>query len=542
MANERVSPAERIRVQNLAEAEVMRYAGDHFMWHKHVHNVELDTMQVLKMVEMDQHPSTVDFSCRRTGKTSTKELWCLEYNATHADQEEGIVAPREAQAQVNLRYHTDAIRRSPILSNWLMYDRGRQQLNETRYQFANRSVAASYGIMAQVDGGDLTVASLEEVDDMPADRLYSRFLLMLGASRRLGASKSSVNKAIIRVTGVFKGADTLANMVADGTYHSLPTVDVHLGIEMGILDEKFMAQMRNQLPMQEYIRQLLCLNVSAKNLIWEKWVRKAITLGVRVNLSLQVPMPGVEYRKRGPLSFGYDHLGHGEDPHASKAALVVLEELGLFKLVIFAKTWGAGTDDALVKNDLKSFWRYFRPDYAMGDAYGVGMLTTLNDELFREGLTMKNRQEIGGGESTASTWKDWAFAPIRFEGMTKHQMAQVLASDYKNGRMVMPLVDDMDQGDPAAADMLELQRQLPNMVAEPTTKAYSSYVRQERKINDDLFDAMMAASHALSTRGTGDVSTIILLRQVTEASLLGQGFDLPDYGFDVPGHTTERAA
>ena len=39
----------------------------HALWHKHIHNVELDPLQLLKMQEMDIHPNTVDFSSRRTG-------------------------------------------------------------------------------------------------------------------------------------------------------------------------------------------------------------------------------------------------------------------------------------------------------------------------------------------------------------------------------------------------------------------------------------------------------------------------------------------
>src|SRR3546814_14629397 len=93
-----------------------------------------------------------------------------------------------------------------------MYDRGRKQFADTRYQFMNRSMARSYGIMAQVDGGDLTLASLEEVDDMPADRLYGRFLLLPGSARRLGPSKDSANKPQVRITGVYKGPDQPDNM------------------------------------------------------------------------------------------------------------------------------------------------------------------------------------------------------------------------------------------------------------------------------------------------------------------------------------------
>ena len=189
--SERLNNKQRIELNSVAEKEVMRYAGDHALWHKHVHNVELDPMQILKMAEMDLNLNTLDFSSRRTGKTAVKELYLLEFNAVNADQEGGVVAPREAQAQVNLGYHVDAIRRSPILEKFIYYKSGRKQLSDTYYQFCNHSLARSYGIMSQVDGGDLTWASLEEVDDMPADRLFSRFILMMGSTRRLGVSKEA---------------------------------------------------------------------------------------------------------------------------------------------------------------------------------------------------------------------------------------------------------------------------------------------------------------------------------------------------------------
>ena len=51
-------------------------------------------------------------------------------------------------------------------------------------------------------------------------------------------------------------------------------MNVYLGIEMGILNEAFMQEMRMQLPEGEFIRQFLCKNVSAQNHIWEKFIRK----------------------------------------------------------------------------------------------------------------------------------------------------------------------------------------------------------------------------------------------------------------------------
>ena len=518
----RISSQQRIELQQVSEREIFRFRDDHAMWHKHVHNVELDAVQILKMELMDEHNNTVDFSCRRTGKTAVKELWDLEYMAMKADQELGVVAPREAQSITNLTYHTDAIRRSEILDNYLMYKSGRKQLSDTAYQFANRSKAGAYGIMSQVDGSDLTMASLEEVDDMPPERLYSRFLLTMGATRRLGAAKDSVNDPIIRITGVFKGADTLSEMVDSGKYCCLPTVDCYLGIELGILNESFIMDMREQLSPEEFIRQLLCRNVAARNLIWEKWLRQSIHKGLMAKLDIAEPVPYGQYKKRGLISFGYDASGHGEDPNASKHAFIVGEQVGNFVIPIFARTWPAGTDEGVVKRDLIGYWRYFNPDYAIGDAYGVGMLTQLNDELFTESLTTIDRRAIGEGNSTASTWPEWPFSPMRFEGMTKHQMAQAVRSLFVNGNVAMPYLDDDNSQDPAKEDMRLLQKQLVNIKPVSTKTSYSSYKMVKRAIGDDLFDAFMAMVWGFVTRGQCRVDTVISSRTRSRDQLLGR--------------------
>lgn len=529
----RISAAQRAKSSIVAEQEIMRFAQPdpatgirpHALWHKHVHNVELDPIQILKMQEMDEHRDTVDFSSRRTGKTAVKEMYILEQLATTPYQECGIVAPRMQQSQNNLNYHIDAIRRSPMLSAFIAHKQGRPQLKDMAYQFVNGSKASAYGIMSQIDGDSITIASLEETDDMPQDRLLSRFLPMLGAARRLGVDKKETDfKPSVRISGVYKGADVLQSLIATGGYHLLPAVDVHLGVQLGMVDPHWAKSMQAQLPDEEYIRQFLCRNIRARNWIWEQHIRRASDLGFMAKVERAYPMPGMRHKRRGLISLGYDHTGHGENPAASKSALVVCEQLGNWVTFPFVKLWEPGVSDTTLAKDLVAIWDYFRPDYAIGDAYGVGMLTGVNDELFRRGLTPINRETVGDGQSTGSTWGQWAFAPMRFEGMTKHVMASAVREAFHSNRAAFPYVDTMDEREPE--EWLAFVRQLGNMKAVPTQASYSSFQMVNRKVGDDLFDATCAAVYALLTRGLADAPTVISQRKVSRDELLG----LPTYG------------
>lgn len=520
---QRVSRRERVRIANRAEVEILRYSSDHALWHKHVHNAELDSMQILKMMEMDRHRKTIDVSCRRTRKTSCKELHALKTLATTPHMEEGIVAPRQQQSQTNLKYHLEAIERSPMLRAYIRWKRGREQLSDTRYEFDNRSGAQAYGIMSQVDGDSLVIASLEEVDDMPRERLMSNFLPMLGATERLGVRRAVKVEPQVRITGVFKGADTLQELIDSGEYHMLPTVNLYLGLELGIVDEAYMLSLRQQLTEYEYIRQFLCKNVSAQNWIWERHIRSALTTGVKAQLEPAGPLPGHRYQKRGLLGLGYDHLGHGENPTASKSAVVITEQIGLFTVFIYARTWPASTDEKVIENDLVGLWEYFHPDYAFGDAYGIGLLTSVNDRLYKAGLTPVDRRTIGEGESTATTWKEWAFAPIRFDGMVKHSMASALRTVFHASQAAIPFFDDTAD----AGDWSLLVRQLANIRADKTRTSYATFTTIKKDLGDDLFDAAMASVWALVTRGAVDIPSVITSRQQTREQLLGAAPRLP---------------
>lgn len=558
MSSNRVSGQQRIEMWNVAEREIMRFADNHYLWHKHVHDVKLDAIQILKCEEMDMFKNTIDYSTRRLGKTFVSEMYLLKFLACHSDQELGIVAPREKQATTALKYHLDAIKRSEILSAYVDVDRGRRQMADGHYRFSNRSSASSFGIMSQIDGGDLTIARLDEIDDMPHSRLFNNFLPMLGSTRRAGAAKDAINDPQIRVTGVMKGGSTLTSLITDKGYrvigafqgeaahaelqrminlgwlsptqvgnvgdylYPIPIGNAIRGIELGLLQKEFIEFQRTQVADDEFARQYLCVSTQSKNLIWQEWLQRAIQLGVKAELDPVVPVPGHVYKKRGLISLGYDHTGHGEKPESSRSAVVITEDLAGFVVPIFAKTWPPGTDESIIRRDIVAFWRYFRPDRAFGDAFGVGLIGNVNDDLYKLGLIHTDRLTLG--DSTSSNWGEWAFAPIRFEGMVKHSMAVSLASSFSAGRMVLPYVHDISQGDESFRDVEDLQslyRQLTNIEAVATSKTYASYKMLKRDVGDDLFDAMMAAHWAMMM-GQGDVPAAILLGTSTRQQLLGR--------------------
>jgi hypothetical protein len=372
----------------------------------------------------------------------------------------------------------------------------------------------------------------------------------------LGAAKGSANKPQIRITGVYKGADTLVELIDKGEYHVIgafhgeraqaeiqrfidegwlaaavvgnpaqykypvPIGNAVNGIDLGLLQRDLILSFRNQLSEDEFTRQFLCVNTSSRNLIWQEWLQKAVQLGLKAGLEPVLPVPGQVYKKRGLVALGYDHTGHGEKPESSRSAVVIVEDIAGYTVPIFAKTWPPGTDESIIRRDLFGIFKYFRPDRAMGDAYGIGLIGNVNDDLFREGLTSVDRLALG--ESTASNWGGWYFAPIRFEGMTKHSMAVSLASTFSGKRVALPYVAHIEPNHPEYADVCDLQwlyRQLVNIEAIATTKTYASYKMVKRDIGDDLFDAMMAAHWALKS-GQGDFVTTILLGTTTRQQLL----------------------
>lgn len=524
----RTSSAKRIKLTHLADQEIKRFQHDSVKWIKHVANIELDPLQILRIQLMNKHPFTIAWDARRMRKTTTIFLHALHHLCTRPFEEFLAVTPRVDQAQKAMQeYMTTVIRRSPILQNYIGYQDGKKMLADGSFMLANQSKAWVAGIMAEVDGAGITYAVLDELEDLNYERLTTKVLPMLGQAQKLGSTQKA--RPQVRASGVIKGSGIRKEFLDRGFFpitqpdypHGKIIGDVHVGIALGILNEEWIKKQATLMSPNDYTRQMLCREIETDSVILEKWVRRAMQTGDAINQrggtgwgTIATPMPNAEYKKRGIVAFGYDHLGHGDTKTSSRSALVVAELVGEHVFFPFVKSWNSWEDETAIMHDLVALWRYFKPDEALGDALGVGMLTALNDRLYQEHLTQIDRRLIGEGKSTATTWTEWAFSPIRFQGEVKHKMAQSMRFLFQQSFAVIPYFDDKDlneDSDPVILDFKRFTNQLTNVIAEPTkTNAYPSYVSDDRKVGDDFFDAAMAATWALTTRGYQAESFILL--------------------------------
>lgn len=525
---ERVTSSERIKLANVAEREIMRHADDHALWFKHVTGVDLDPVQEIKMELMDEHPFTLDPSCRRTRKTSTKELYNLKKLATEPDHELSILAPREDQAKTGLNYHLDGIRGSEILSAYIATKEGKRRISDTSYTFANGSVANVYGMMSKMDGMDTTIASVDEVDDLVQERLWNRFMLTLGASARLYQRNTGKIEKSARFTGVFQGFDLMSNLCAksvhcdwnkrtmphilkalntDGSgddvegyrFFCLPIIDVHLGLQFETLNESAYKLASQGLTEDQYKRAFLCIPTEGRNFFKERHLRMMQKRGLMIGLEPVPPIPGGQYRKRGLVTICFDKGGHGESEAASRNAAHVLEQWGNYTIWLWGKEWPADEDDKPIERELVEWCRYFRPDGGMGDAFGASMLADLNDQLLDQRLTDVDRREFGG--SSASSWENWFFAPQRMEGLQKHLMYTSLERAIRGGTFLTPMITDNVRGEPGYDILERLIAQLGNIKSEKTRKAYDSYSAVKKQLGDDNPDAVAFGIWWLVNRG-----------------------------------------
>lgn len=508
---ERSTKLQRAKMQNQAEREISKHTDDNAKWVYNVLGIRLDPLQILRMKLLDEHRQTIAWDARRMRKSTTHFIHALKRLATRDHEECCAITPRRDQANKAMdEYMLTQIRneRAPLY-HFLDYRNGRKRLNDTSFTFHNKSNAWTAGIMGEVDGSGITIALMDEIEDMDYDRLTSKFLPMLGQAEKLGATRKAEPQ--VRALGVIKGSGIRKAFLDQGFfpmtqpgYPNGPIIgDAYMGLELGILDKDWIMKQQGLMSPGDWMRQQLCRDVHTDSVILLKWAKKAQQLALRLGDAANIvePLPGKQYKKRGLISFGYDHLGHGEKAENSRSALVVSEMFGEHIFFLFVQSWDPWEDETKIMEDLIFFWRYFMPDIANGDALGIGMITEMNDRLYQLHLTQTDRLSIGDGKSSGSTWPEWAFSPLRFHGEQKYKMAQTVRTVFQRGRAVIPWFDDHDL--PEDGIIFEFNRfiaQLCNIVEEQNNSSYPTFKSDDLKVGDDYFDAAMAGVWGLMTR------------------------------------------
>lgn len=497
-------------------------------WCWEILGIKLDPLQLLRWDMLDKHRHTVSWDARRMRKTTTIFLHALKWLATHSHEFFLAVTPKEQQAQDAMEeYMLMHIRDSEVLRAFIQIRGGRKQISDRKFTFANNSTGRIAGIYSEVDGKGVSYCIYDEAEDLDQHRLLTKFLPMHSQSEKIGANRQMEPQ--IRFSGVIKGSGLRKILIDKGyfpmtqpNYPKPPIIgNVNLGVQLGILREKELSILQSMMAPDDWTRQMLCLEVESDSVIKYSHVRRAMTQA----LEWAEPAPGKEYKKRGVVSIGYDHLGHGEQTTSSRSALVVCEMVGEFVTFPYVKTWPAWADETRdILPDLVNIWRYFRPDAFFGDAYGIGLLTAFNDELYRFNLTSIDRRAINEGRSTESSWPEWAAAPVRFGGLHKHNMVDALRILFEREYAKIPWFDDAEaMREPLQKDRLSFIKQLANVIKLPTKANYPSYKMDSKEIGDDIFDAACAAVWGVASRGM--IPGTVILTSTRPAFQLGRGVE-----------------
>lgn len=517
--------AQRIKLANVAEREIMRFKGNNALWLKHILDIVPDEIQDGKMALMDEHLNTVDYSARRTRKTSAKELHNLIRTATESGHALNIIAPKHDQAKNSFGYIEEAVRRSPILNAFIRWKDGKKQLSTTGLEFVNGSKIHTYGITSNLDGIDSTIADVEEVDDLDEDRLRDRFLLTRLGTETLFNQGDKREKSV-RITGVFKGAGLIDKFIDDKSYYTLPAIDVWTGVAMGIINQEAVETDMDGMNDDQISRSLLCIRTSNKNFFHEKYVHRMMVRGNMKNLKIVEPVPGEIYEPRSPdsaIGIGYDAGGHGESDHPSRHACTVHEYHQGVSHYLYGREWDATADKSQVIADMVDIWAYFRPNekLAYGDAYGVATISDICDALWDLRLVKINRRDFPG--SSASTWEKWPFKPVRMEGFLKHAAFTYAQQEIHGGRVFAPLVDEDNRKDPEYATLERYTEQLKNIKSVTVKKIYNSYQMIKKAIGDDFVDASVLYFYGIGTQGMINIPTIIQSSTISRDKILNPG-------------------
>lgn len=476
-----------VTITNVLHEAIMRYADDTPTWFMDKTGKKLEPQQIIAVYEYESHPYVIHVWPPRGGKTYSVEVVNMKELATNSMERLMLFGPIKNQAINALQEHLDWIESSQILNKYIAVRRGKRQLAESKYEFKNRSQAECFGINSAFDSENATILRGEEWDDIDIDVWRNRVL-----ARGVRKNKSGLPLRI-RLSGTIQwGKGPVYEYDNNAEFHTIRKFDVYDLLELGVYDEKAIAQAKRENTKDQWLRIYLLKYTDTKNFIWESTMRKCLLASAKIGWQGIPHKKGGQYRPHGMVYMGFDcgHAGSAGKKVHSVYRIDIIEIIGNRVLWLFGYEWEPVTDPTIIKMDVVEFWRFFRVNYGRGDALQHNLIADINDELFSQGLIDVDRAEFS--ENTPSNWNQWCLTPAWNNGKNKFLWAGITKTHMDNIEFYLPYFDKKD--DTHMAKMAKRVRDaLLNIRQVKNNSAYPSLEFIDDEIGDDPFDSVNMA-------------------------------------------------
>ena len=476
------------------EREIMKFRGDHYLWHKHVTGINLNPHQVHWMNEMDKKgDSHMLIGSRRIRKSFTVSAYFLEEAMCLPYSEVNVHSPALEQSKRNLRYMNDMVMNSEIALAYLDERLG-EGIGKEHIEFMNRSLIQAKGQASSVDGLGATHQWLEEFDDMDWDSFLTR--IYPTGSQIKDQHDYGCHSACLRViTGTIKGIGNIYKIEHPDEIHGsvklkfnvLPKFNAWHGVAMGIIPENDIKLFQAMSTPHQFARTYLVLYVESSAFYPDRWLRNcADNEYTPIDIIID---PKITYQSRGDVTIGIDCAGAGSGEDASSWSVTFTEKIGNQVFWLYSKEWSANSRPETIVNDLVRLIAFFRPVGGFGDAFDTAFLYDLNRALHDNGLTRIDVRKYENKQGKDG-WDEWYIKPLRFTGPQKHLMHERMQK-YVYGCMFRypAIVDD----DTRYAIVQKMLNQFGNIKAERIPGGYNKYSMLNTKLGDDVVDSCIAS-------------------------------------------------
>lgn len=477
------------------EREIMKFRGDHYLWHRHVSGIELNPHQIAWMNEMDKRgDSHLLIGSRRIRKSFTVAAYLLEEAACLKYSEVNVHSPALEQSKRNLRYMTDMILNSEILMAYIDERLG-EGLGKEHIEFQNRSLIQAKGQASSVDGLGATHQWLEEFDDMDWETFLTR-IYPTGSQVKDDHDYGNHVGCCRLITGTIKGIGNLYNIehpqsLGDHAiklkFNVLPKLTCWHGVEMGIIPENDIYLFQSMSTPHQFARTYLVLYVESSAFYPDRWIRNCAD-----NEYLPVE-PLIDsticYQSQGDVCVGIDCAGAGSGQSASSWSITFTEKIGNKIYWLYSEEWSANERPDTVIEGMRRLMAFFRPVAGYGDAFDTAFIYDLNRVLYEDSITKVDVRRYEN-KSGPNGWDEWFIKPIRFNGPTKHLMHERMQKYIYGCNFRYPtIVEDDSRYD----SLNKLLSQFGNIKADRSNAGYNKYSMLNTLLGDDIVDSCIAS-------------------------------------------------